>query len=102
MHAGRGRIREENGMGLYDYKVKRLNGEEISLSEYQGQVVLVVNTASNCGFAPQFEGLEALYKSYADQGFAVLGFPCNQFMKQEPGNETEIAQYCSVNYGVTF
>lgn len=79
-----------------------LSGELISMADYAGKVVLVVNTASHCGFTPQYRGLETLYKKYAAQGLMVLGFPCNQFGKQEPGGADEIAQTCQINYGVTF
>lgn len=79
-----------------------LRGEHISMADYAGKVVLVVNTASHCGFTPQYAGLEMLYKKYADQGLVVLGFPCNQFGKQEPGGADDIAQTCNINYGVSF
>ncbi|MDU5782482.1 MAG: glutathione peroxidase [Pantoea sp.] len=79
-----------------------LRGELVSMADYAGKLVLVVNTASHCGFTPQYAGLERLYKKYADQGLMVLGFPCNQFGKQEPGGADEIAQTCHVNYGVSF
>ncbi|WP_391488419.1 glutathione peroxidase [Leclercia tamurae] len=79
-----------------------LRGETISMANYAGKVVLVVNTASHCGFTPQYAGLEMLYKKYADQGLVVLGFPCNQFGKQEPGGADDIAQTCNINYGVSF
>jgi glutathione peroxidase len=79
-----------------------LRGQPISMADYAGKVVLVVNTASQCGFTPQYAGLEKLYKKYADQGLVVLGFPCNQFGKQEPGGADDIAQTCHVNYGVSF
>ncbi len=79
-----------------------LQGQNIAMSDYLGQLVLVVNTASHCGFTPQYAGLETLYKKYAAQGFVVLGFPCNQFGKQEPGNADDIAQTCHINYGVSF
>ncbi|MFB0710258.1 glutathione peroxidase [Buttiauxella noackiae] len=79
-----------------------LRGQLISMADYAGKLVLVVNTASHCGFTPQYAGLEALYKNYADQGLVVLGFPCNQFGKQEPGGADEIAHTCHINYGVSF
>ena len=79
-----------------------LRGQGIRMSDFEGQVVLVVNTASQCGFTPQYAGLEALYRKYKDQGFVVLGFPCNQFGQQEPGSADEIAATCQINYGVTF
>ncbi|MDX1296332.1 MAG: glutathione peroxidase [Sulfurimonadaceae bacterium] len=79
-----------------------MNGEETSLSEYRGKVLLIVNTASKCGFTPQYEGLEALYQHYKDDGLMILGFPCNQFSEQEPGTNDEIANFCRVNYGVSF
>lgn len=79
-----------------------LRGQPISMADYAGKVALVVNTASQCGFTPQYAGLEKLYKKYADQGLVVLGFPCNQFGKQEPGGADDIAQTCHVNYGVSF
>lgn len=88
---------------FYTFKVKALTGvKEISLKEYKGKVVLVVNTASKCGFTPQYEGLEALYKKYKDKGLVILGFPCNQFGGQEPGSSEEIAKFCSLKYDVTF
>ncbi|WP_312053843.1 glutathione peroxidase [Pantoea brenneri] len=79
-----------------------LRGQPVPMADYAGKVVLVVNTASHCGFTPQYAGLEALYKKYADQGLVVLGFPCNQFGKQEPGGPDEITQTCQINYGVSF
>ncbi len=87
---------------IYDITADRLNGSPEKLEKYKGQVMLVVNTASKCGFTPQYEGLEALYAKYKDRGFVVLGFPCNQFGRQEPGEGGEIAQFCQVNYGVSF
>jgi len=87
---------------LSDFSARTITGEERSLADFAGQVVLVVNTASKCGFTPQYSGLEALYEAHRDEGFVVLGFPCNQFMSQEPGTEEEIAQFCSLDYGVTF
>ncbi|GAA1974256.1 glutathione peroxidase [Terrabacter lapilli] len=87
---------------LHDFKATALDGREVSLADYAGDVVLVVNTASQCGFTPQLAGLEALHEAYRDRGFAVLGFPCNQFGGQEPGTEEEIGAFCRKNYGVTF
>ena len=87
---------------LHDFNAVRLNGEDESLAEYKGKVVLVVNTASKCGFTPQYDGLEKLHETYEDRGFSVLGFPCDQFGHQEPGGDEEIATFCKKNYGVTF
>lgn len=87
---------------IYDLELRRLDGKPESLGAYRGKVVLAVNVASRCGFTPQYAGLESLYEKYGDRGFAVLGFPCNQFFHQEPGNAEQIAQFCSLNYGVTF
>ena len=87
---------------LSDFTATTLEGDEQPLSAYAGRVALVVNTASECGFTPQFAGLEELYERYADQGLVVLGFPCNQFGGQEPGTEAEIGAFCQRNYGVTF
>ncbi|HWW27545.1 MAG TPA: glutathione peroxidase [Caulobacter sp.] len=89
-------------MSVYDYSAKTLDGQDASLADYRGQVLLIVNTASKCGFTPQYEGLEALYRDYKDKGFTVLAFPCNQFGAQEPGNAEEIANFCSLTYDVTF
>ena len=89
-------------MSIYDYSAATLSGQAAALSDYQGKVVLIVNTASKCGFTPQYEGLEALYRKYADKGLVVLGFPCNQFGSQEPGNADEIKNFCSLTYDVTF
>ena len=87
---------------VYDFTAKTLDGRDVSLADYRGKVILIVNTASKCGFTPQYEGLEALYKSLGDKGLAVLGFPCNQFGAQEPGDATEIANFCSLTYDVSF
>lgn len=87
---------------FYDFKAETMQGEEISMETYKGKVILVVNTASKCGFTPQFDGLEDLYKKYKDEGLVVLGFPSNQFAKQDPGTNEEILEFCQVNYGVTF
>ena len=87
---------------IYDFSAKAINGKDTPLSDYKGKVILIVNTASKCGFTPQFGGLEELHKSYAGKGLAVLGFPCNQFGSQDPGADDEIAEFCQVNYGVSF
>jgi glutathione peroxidase len=87
---------------VYDFSARTIDGKARKLSDYKGKVLLVVNTASQCGFTPQYKGLEALYKKYKSKGFAVLGFPSNQFGQQEPGPESEIAEFCEMNYGVTF
>lgn len=89
-------------MSIYNFKVEDHIGRQVSLEKFQGQVLLVVNTASKCGFTPQFAGLEKLYQDFKDQGFAVLGFPCNQFANQDPGSNEEIQSFCQLNYGVTF
>jgi glutathione peroxidase len=87
---------------VYDYEAKTLDGKPTRLADHQGKVLLIVNTASECGFTPQFTGLEELYERYRDRGFAVLGFPCNQFGEQEPGSAEQIGAFCQKNYGVTF
>tara|TARA_Y100000588_G_C13790730_1_gene726560 strand:+ start:166 stop:651 length:486 start_codon:yes stop_codon:yes gene_type:complete len=87
---------------IYDFSAKDIKGNEVSLADYQGKVLLIVNTASKCGFTPQFEGLQNLHKELGDKGFEVLGFPCNQFLSQDPGDEDAISQFCSLNYGVSF
>ncbi|MCJ7842548.1 glutathione peroxidase [Lederbergia sp. NSJ-179] len=89
-------------MSVYDFSAKTMDGEEKSLADYKGKVLLIVNTASKCGFTPQFEGLQKLYETYKDQGFEILGFPCNQFSNQDPGTNAEIANFCQKNYGVSF
>src|SRR4051812_24881329 len=89
-------------MGLYDAKISTLEGDDADLSDYQGKALLMVNVASKCGLTPQYEGLQKLHDQYADQGFEVLGFPCNQFMGQEPGTAEEIREFCDTSYSVTF
>ena len=89
-------------MSIYDFKVAARDGSQVDLGDYRGQVLIVVNTASKCGFTPQFTGLEELYQEFKDQGLTVIGFPCNQFGNQDPGSNEEIAEFCQVNYGVTF
>jgi len=87
---------------FYDFTVKDINGEDFSLAQLKGKKVLIVNTASKCGFTPQYEGLEKLYKKYGSEDFMIIGFPANNFARQEPGTNEEIAEFCSLNYGVTF
>jgi glutathione peroxidase len=87
---------------LYDFTVKTIAGQEQTLADYRGKVLLIVNVASKCGYTPQYEGLEALYRQYRAQGFEVLGFPCNQFLSQEPGDEATIQRFCSTTYDVSF
>jgi glutathione peroxidase len=87
---------------LYDFDVTRIDGQPVSLAQYRGQVILIVNTASACGFTPQFAGLQALHTTYGERGLAVLGFPCNQFGRQDPGSNESIGQFCQRNYGVSF
>ena len=87
---------------IYDFTVKDIHGTPVKLDRYRGKVLLIVNTASECGFTPQYKGLEAVYEKLHDKGLEVLGFPCNQFGGQEPGGEKEIAQFCELNFGVTF
>lgn len=89
-------------LSLYDFEVKNLAGEDIHFKKFKGKVVLVVNVASKCGLTPQYEGLEQLYKNLQSKGFVVLGFPCNQFLGQEPGTAEEIQEFCSTKYNVTF
>jgi len=89
-------------MTVYDHSARSLAGAERPLSDFKGQVLLIVNVASRCGFTPQYTGLEALYRKYRDRGFAVLGFPCNQFGSQEPGTEADIQQFCATTYDVSF
>ena len=89
-------------MSIYDYKVKNRNGEEIPISNYKGKVLIIVNTATGCGFTPQYEGLEKLYKEYHEKGLEILDFPCNQFGNQAPGNDEEIHQFCQFKYNTSF
>lgn len=89
-------------MSIYDYKVKDKNGSEVSMKNYEGKVLLIVNTATGCGFTPQFEGLQDLYEKYQAQGFEILDFPCNQFGNQAPGSDEEITDFCNSRYGITF
>ena len=92
----------EQTSGIYDITVKDMDGSDVSLANYKGKVLLIVNVASKCGLTPQYEGLEALYQKYKDQGLEILAFPCNQFLEQEPGTNEEIQSFCSLNYKVTF
>ena len=87
---------------IYDFKALTGKGAELSFNEFEGKVLMIVNTASKCGFTPQYDGLEALYQKYKDQGFTIVGFPCDQFAHQEPGTDAEIEEFCRVNHGVTF
>ena len=87
---------------IYDFKALNNKGIEVDLAQYEGKVLLIVNTASKCGFTPQYDGLEELYQKYKDRGLVILGFPCDQFAHQEPGSDEEIAEFCRINHGVTF
>ena len=87
---------------IYDFKTTNNKGAEVDLAQYEGKVLMIVNTASKCGFTPQYDGLEALYQQYKDQGLVILGFPCDQFAGQEPGDNEQIAEFCRLNHGVTF
>ena len=87
---------------IYDYKALSNKGAEVDFAQFEGKVLMIVNTASKCGFTPQYDGLEALYQKYKDQGFIIVGFPCDQFAHQEPGSNEEIAEFCRLNHGVTF
>lgn len=89
-------------MNIYDFEAKKINGEIIKFSQYKNKVIVVVNTASKCGLTPQYKALEKLHQKYKDKGLIILGFPCNQFGKQEPGKAEEISEFCEINYGVTF
>src|SRR5699024_12832324 len=89
-------------MSIYNFSVTRINGEQDNLANYKDQVILIVNTASECGFTPQFGELQSLYEKYKDKGFTILGFPSNQFGKQDPGSNDEISEFCEINYGDNF
>jgi len=89
-------------MSIYDYSVKNRNGEDVSMSDFKGKVLIIVNTATGCGFTPQYEGLENLYKKYHEEGLEVLDFPCNQFGSQAPGSDDEIHQFCQLKYNTSF
>lgn len=89
-------------MSIYDFEAKKINGKTVSMSQYKGNVMLIVNVASKCGFTSQYAGLQKLHEKYSSKGLSILGFPCNQFMNQEPASEKEIASFCSLNYGVSF
>ncbi len=89
-------------MNIYDIKAKNSQGEEVSMSDYRGKVLLIVNTATGCGFTPQYDGLQKLYENYHDQGFEILDFPSNQFANQAPGTDSEINSFCTINFGTTF
>jgi glutathione peroxidase len=89
-------------MSVYDFKAKTTDGEEISISQFKGKVLIIANTASKCGFTPQYSDLQKLYKKYNGQGLEILGFPCNQFGEQEPGSNSEVKKFCQLNYGVDF
>ena len=87
---------------IYDFKALTSKGKELDFAQFEGKVLLIVNTASKCGFTPQFAGLEALNQKYRDKGLVIIGFPCNQFKEQDPGNDAQIEEFCQLNYGVTF
>lgn len=89
-------------MMIYSYKIKDIQGNEISMDDYRGKVLLIVNTATGCGLTPQYEGLQKLYNKYKDSGFEILDFPSNQFFEQAPGDNEQISQFCKLNYGTTF
>ena len=87
---------------IYDFKAQSNKGAEVDFAQFEGKVLMIVNTASKCGFTPQYDGLEALFQKYKDQGFVIIGFPCDQFAHQEPGSDEQIAEFCRINHGVTF
>jgi len=89
-------------MSVFDFNVKTMDGNKVSLSDYKGKVLLIVNTATGCGFTPQYDGLQDLYEKYKDKGFEILDFPCNQFLNEAPGSEDEIHSFCTGRYGITF
>ncbi len=89
-------------MSIYDFEVTNASGDRVSLSKYEGKVLLIVNTATGCGLTPQYEGLQKIYDTYRDKGFEILDFPCNQFGEQAPGTTAEIGQFCAINFGTTF
>jgi glutathione peroxidase len=95
-------LAEDSAAGPLGFKMKSITGQDVDLSDYKGKVVLMVNVASKCGYTPQYEGLEAMYEKYNNKGFVVLGFPCNQFLWQEPGSDAQIAEFCSKTYHVKF
>jgi len=95
-------VEEKIMNNIYDFTMKDIKGDSVNLADFKDEVILIVNTASKCGFTYQYEGLEKLYETYKDSGLVVLGFPANNFLKQEPGSDEEIASFCSLNYGVTF
>ena len=94
--------RKEQHMSVYDFVMKDAEGNDIPLADYKGKVLLIVNTATGCGFTPQYNGLEELYEKYRDKGFEILDFPCNQFGEQAPGTDAEITEFCTINFGVSF
>jgi glutathione peroxidase len=100
--AGASAAKEAKPMSVLDFKMKSLSGKEVDLKSYQGDVVLIVNTASKCGLTPQYKALEAIHEKYQDKGLSILGFPANNFGQQEPGTDTEIGEFCQKNYGVKF
>ncbi len=95
-------IKGDKDMNFYDFQAKKINGQEVSMEDYKGKIVVVVNTASKCGFTPQYKELEELYQEYKGKGVEIIGFPCNQFGKQESGSNEEIKEFCQINYGVSF